>query len=385
MNGSPPGNGPVNLTRAPTSGASGGHAPASGYGEAAKKDVAKYAPINEHTVVKRAVAPTGYVADESETSAEPAKPEPAAEKDRRTKWREEQDAKRAKRDTDRTEQLSKRQGLAGVLLKKGDIAGAAKALGLSIPDFVALTNNAAMGVKPESEKPKELTPAEAFEAERKSFREEMQTFRNEQAAERNTRAMTSFIEDTLRPVLADKDAYELCHAAGIVDIETAAYQYMNQHYFDTSEKDEAGNITKAGEILDAKTVLDSFEKTLYDEQVATLERVKGIKKVAKYFAPAGDAGVADEAAPAKPDPAISNPNVARRVAAAMAEMAAEGTEAAVAVLGAPVAEVAAPAGDPAAPRVVRAPLGGNVRAVRTTGGRLSVQDRLAAARAATGR
>ena len=41
-----------------------------------------------------------------------------------------------------------------------DLAGAAKALGMPVSELVTLVNQAALGMKPEPEKPKEMTPAE---------------------------------------------------------------------------------------------------------------------------------------------------------------------------------------------------------------------------------
>ena len=374
---------PVNLTRISTKSLAGGHAPIPGSGEAAKKDIAKFRPITEHTEVKRTIPVTDFKPADWEPEAEAEATPPAAEaaeKTRHEKWKAAQEAKRTSRAAASVEAAAKRQGLAKELLAKGDLPGAAKALGLPVSELVTLVNQGAMGIKPEAETPKVLTPDEQRAADDASFKAEMKAFRAEQAEYRNAQAMASFLDKEIRPVLADKDAYEMIHAAGASDIETYAYRYMNQHYYDTSEKDAAGKITKPGEILVAKDVLDAIEANLVTQAEATVERNRGLKKLSKHFAPAAGAVAQDLGADLDKAGSTSlTPTRRARIAAAMAEeLAAAGAgpgeeeeesepEAAV---------------NPVQPKVVRpAQAGANVRAPHLVGGRLTPAQRVAAARA----
>jgi hypothetical protein len=396
-------NGPINLTRIASNSLQGGHAPLPGNGEAAKKDAVKYRPVTEFTETKRTIPvtdykPAGATEEPEPNTTAPAADDKPAEKSRHEKWKEAQEAKREKRQAEKSEWAVKSQSLAKSLLAKGDLAGAARALGIPASELVAQVNSAAMGMKPEPEKPKQLTPQEKFEADRAALQAEMKAFREEQAAERNTKAMTSFIEKSIRPVIADKEAFELIHQAGVEDIETYAYRYMNDHYFETSEKDENGVITKPGEILDAKKVLDAIEQALLDEATKTVERTKGVKKLSKYFAPpaaAVEAGapvaqtlggapggeVTDDAQ--EPQPRGLSPSWRARVHGAMAEMEAERL-AAGGSPQAPEAEVVEPppAGNPAAPKIVRTGPLTNLRAPKLNGGRPTMAQRLAEIRAA---
>jgi hypothetical protein len=284
------GQSPINLTRIATRSLAGGHAPLPGMGEAAKTDVAKYKPVTEHTVVKRTIPVTDYKPHEDDAEPEAvAKPaDAAAEKDRHTKWREAQEAKRTEKMAADLDAATKRQGLAKELLAKRDLGGAAKALGIQVSELVTYVNEGAMGMKPEPEVVKPPTPEEAFKAEQAAFRKEMSDFKAEQIASNNSRNMAGFIEANFRPLLADKDAYEMIHASGSADVEAYAYRYMNEHYFETSEKDEAGKIVKPGEVLNAKDVLDKIEESLTANAEAAVTRQKGVKKLAKHFVPSGE-------------------------------------------------------------------------------------------------
>lgn len=377
----------VNLTRIATNSLNGGHAPLPGSGESAKKEADKYKPITEATVTRRTIPTTDFKPVEADGDPEAAANEaPAveapAEKDRHAKWREAQEAKRKARADASAEAAAKRQGLARELLGKGDLAGAAKALGISPPELVTLVNHAAMGMKPEEAAPKPLTPEEQRTADEKSFREEMKAFRAEQESYRNQQAMTSFVEKSIRPVLADKDAYEMIHAWGAEDIETYAYRYMNQHYFDTSEKDAAGKIAKPGEILNAKDVLDAIEANLLNEHVATLERARALKKVSKYFAPVGGAAAEETGAEAPPeDTAGSTSLTSARRARIAAAIADEEAANAPAELGAVQEPPAPPAGNPVQPKIVRpAAADGNLRAPKLVGARMSAAEKIARVR-----
>lgn len=373
----------VNLTRIASRSIAGGNAPLPGRGEDAKKEADKYKPVTEATVVRRTIPVT--TPSEPQDEPEPVAattPDATAEKDRHTKWREAQEAKRAARTAAGLEAAAKRQGFAKELLAKGDLAGASRALGIPASELVTLVNQAAMGMAPEPAKVTPPTPEEQRAADETAFRAEMKAFRAEQESYRNAQAMTSFVEKSIRPVLADKDAYEMIHAAGAEDIETYAYRYMNQHYYDTSEKDAAGKIAKPGEVLNAKDVLDAIEENLVKAQEAAATKMRGIKKLSKHFAPLGEelAGAVVEGVTVEEAGSTSLTSARRaRIAQAIQEEAAEGV-AEAAELGA--AETPEPATDPAQPKIVRQPaVGGNLRVTKVAGGRLTAAEKVARARA----
>jgi hypothetical protein len=370
----------INVNRIATPSIQGGAVPLPGRGEDAKKNGDKYKPVTEHTTVKRVIPVTDYVppgADEepeSPAAVAPATDTPAVQ-DRRARWEASQKAKREARQQAAIDEAKKNEPLAREALRRGDLAAVAKALNMTVPEYLAYTNQGALGIKPEVDKPKELTPAEQFEADKAKFSKDMADFRAEQAAERNQRAMSSFIEKDIRPVLADKDAYEMIHATGAADIETYAYRYMNEHYVKTSERDEAGNITKPGEILNAKDVLDTIEENLVKAAEATAAALKSRKKLAKHFA-APNAEAATEEAAEPEEPAVTAINAARRARIEAARKAMEADEeltAEPAQLGAAESAII----DPEPAKVVK-PGGANVRALR--GVKLTPAQRVEAAR-----
>lgn len=372
------GPGPINLTRLASASLKGGHAPLPGSGESAKTENAKFKPITEHTVVKRTIPVTDYKppGQEEPEVVEPAADPAAIEATRHEKWKAAQEAKRTARVAQAEAAAKARQATASELLRKQDLPGAAKALGIPVSELVTLVNHGAMGIKPEETLAKEQTPQEKFEADQIAFRKEMADFKAEQVAHNNARAMASFIEANLRPVLADKDAYEMIHAAGATDIETYAYRYMNEHYFETSEKGESGKIVKPGEILNAKDVLDAIEENLVKNAEATVERNKGLKKLAKHFAPVGGDVAAEDLGAELTKAPSSGLNDARRaqIAKAMAEelAAAQGSLTAEEEPEQPVADGTAQA------TPVRAG-GANIRAIRP--GRLTAAEKLAKVKA----
>lgn len=190
--------------------------------------------------------------------------------DRHTAWKAEQAAKRAEREQKKSEKQVQNQLLAKDFLQKGDLAGASNALGISPSDLIALVSNGALGIKPEV---KTKTPEEIRTEEEAKFRADRLAFEKEQREWKYQQTAQSYIKDNISPVLVDKDSFEFIHQYDVKQIENYTYEYMNEHY------------RKTGEVLNAKDVLETIENEMYNSHVASLEKARGIKKVAKYFSP----------------------------------------------------------------------------------------------------
>lgn len=209
------------------------------------------------------------------------KPEPTKqEPDRYAKWKEEEAVKKEKIEQAKIEKKYKSEQLASSLLSNGDLAGAAQALGMNVADFVSRVNQAAIGIK---EEPKSLSPEEKFKKEQEDFRNEVMAWKQQQEARDNQQTAQAYIKDHISPLLQDKDKYEHIHHSDVNKIEQYVYAKMNEHYYQTSPKDEQGRPTGAGETLNAIEILDAIEDLMFQEHTQRLEASKGIKKVAKYF------------------------------------------------------------------------------------------------------
>lgn len=326
----------ANITRMPSPTAAGGNAPLPGNGEAAKADAAKFKPVTEHTAVKRAIPVTDYAGPAvDEPVAETPVVETPAEPTRHQKWLQQQKEKREARDAGRAERATKAQALAADLLKKGDLPGAAKALGLPVSELVTLTNQAAIGVKPE-DPVKPLTAEEQRAADEAKFKADRLAFENEQRQWRLDRDVRDYVAANISPVLADKDAFEMIHNVGAESVSAYAYDYMNRHYQATGEK------------LAAKDVLETIEQQMYDSHVAVLEKAKTLKKVAKLFAPA--VSEEDTSAAAEPVSRADNSplSLARRklIGAHLAEAEAAEEEPELVASVAPVRPSGVPVAEP---------------------------------------
>ena len=306
-----------NLTRLATPSISGGNAPLPGRGESAKADAErKFRPVTEHTQVKRTLPQTASsIAEPTEVAepAEAAEPSAAAEPDANQRWKKAQAERKAQREAAQDQKVAKQQLLAKDLLSKGDLPAAAKALGMSVSELVTLTNHAAMGIKAEEEV-KPPTPEEQRELDVKTLKESVAKLQKERDDLERDRNVRTYVEAHIAPVLADKDAFEMIHAAGVDGIKAYAYDYMNRHFQET------------GETLVAKDVLESIEENLYRAHVETLEKAKGIKKVAKYFAPSAEdsaATAASEEPAVEARPGTLTDSRRRSIAEAMAAELAE--------------------------------------------------------------
>lgn len=204
--------------------------------------------------------------------ADPAAPS------RREAWKAEQDKRSAERAEKQRKAIEEKQPLVRDFLKKGDLAGAAKALGMTAAEFREYAQNVLLTMPTPD---KELTPEQKLEKERQEIREEREAIKKRQDQLEYAQTADRYIRDRIRPVLSDKEKYEFISQQEPAKIEAYIYQFMNEHYAKTREE------------LNPSDVADTIEAELERAFVQSIERHKPLKKVAKLFAPKP----AEEAAP----------------------------------------------------------------------------------------
>lgn len=239
------------------------------------------APPTKYNVESGEVEPTGENwtkggAPETPALAKVDKPAPAV--DRRSAWQSQQAEERAARDARSRNRTAESQTLAKDFLKKGDFAGAAKVLGVSPTELRDLMTNASLTI-PTPDKP--LTPEQQREADEKAFRDDVKKFREEQEQFRTTTIAQHFIDKEIIPVLADTAKYEFLNARRAAEpgvVEAFIYKFMNDHYQKTFDRTKG-----TGEKLNPADVAEVMEQQMEQAYVRTIQKLKGIKKVSKYF------------------------------------------------------------------------------------------------------
>ena len=202
-----------------------------------------------------------------EPKAEAAKPEPG-KPTRHDQWKAEQKAAREAREAKTAKKTVETQALARDFLKKGDLVGSAKALGMSPAEFREYAQNVLLTAPTPD---KELTPEQKRAADEEAFRAEVKTFKAEQEAFRNQTIRSSYIKDKIAPVLADAEKFEFIHNEGLEKMGAYIYDFMNAHYGKTKEE------------LSASDVAEEIEKQLEANFTASVEKARKMKKAAKYF------------------------------------------------------------------------------------------------------
>lgn len=226
---------------------------------------------------KRSVAEVGLKENEPSIEATPAED---ASYDH-SKWKQEQAAKKQERNQKKNEKAAQQQVLAKDLLQKGDIVGAARALGMTPTDLITYMDNARLSIPNKTE---ELTPEQQRAADEEAFKSERLAFEEEQRAFKYQTVKQSYTRDKILPILADADKFEMVNQANADgSITDYIYEYMNKHFVET------------GEELSAADVAESIENELYTARSQALEAAKKTKKLAKFFTPQELREMADEA------------------------------------------------------------------------------------------
>lgn len=228
----------------------------------------------------------GWTGKDGEASPEP-KPAPKEGEtppvDRHTAWKAIQAETKKEREAKKTAKVAETQALARDFLKKGDLAGAAKALGMQPAEFREYAQNVLLTVPtPDAE----MTPEQRKEADEKKFREDRLAHEANVNAFQLDVIRTNYTRDKIAPVLADKAKYEFISQEEPGAIERYIYDFMDGHYRKTKEE------------LSVADVADVVEAQLEKAFVANVEKRKSLKKVAKLFA-APEAEDPVEEAPAR--------------------------------------------------------------------------------------
>lgn len=222
-------------------------------------------------------------AGESSAEGPAQKVAPKAEpykNERHQAWKAEQEKKQAERQEAAHQKAVKRQATARDLLQKGDLVGAAKALGLSPQEFALYAQNAMLSIPT---KEKELSPEEKKAREELQYKEALEAKVREFDEFRIKTNVDAFIKDKIAPVLADKDRFELINKN--VDKATQAiYHFMDEHYKSTQTFNNETGKWEGGDVLDVVDIAESIEQELEKAAIEAIESSRKIKKLEKLFA-----------------------------------------------------------------------------------------------------
>jgi len=203
-----------------------------------------------------------------------AKPDPKPGADgkpaptRHEQWKTAQAKAKADREAKGSEKVAKSQALARDFLKSGDLAGAAKALGMSPADFREYAQNVLLTVPTPD---KELTPEQKREADEEKLRADLKAIKDENDAFRAQTVRSTYIKDKIAPALADAEKFQFIHDQGLDKISAYIYDLMNLHYGKTREE------------LNPADVAAEVERQLEANFMSSIERARKIKRVAKLF------------------------------------------------------------------------------------------------------
>ena len=271
--------------------------PSAGAGQVAQTPQARERTISPPTTFNtetglREDVPGGWSGKDGEKPAKPAKEaatKPTAPKEtRHEKWLADQKAAREQREGKKTAKAAESQALARDFLKKGDLVGAAKSLGMSPSEFREYAQNVLLTVPtPDAE----LTPEQKKEKDEQAFREEVKAFKSEQEQFRSATIRAGYIKDKVMPAIADAAKFEFIHTEGADKVAAYIYDFMNAHYGKTREE------------LSASDVAEEIEKQLEANFVASVEKARKMKKAARYFREEEPA--VEATAEAEPEPALA--------------------------------------------------------------------------------
>lgn len=198
-------------------------------------------------------------------------PSKSSSEERQAKWKAEQADKKLARQDQQTKLAADKQALAKDMLFRGDLAGAAKALGMTPTDLATYVDNARLQIVNKETK-EILSPEQMRAKEDADYRQERKNFEQDQANFKYHVIKTGYIKDNIAPAIADKDKYEFIHKQGADKIQDYMYEYMNKHFQET------------GEALNAADIADAIEEQMVQSYTSSLEQLRGMKKVSSFFA-----------------------------------------------------------------------------------------------------
>lgn len=274
--------------------------PAAQAPQARERTIAPPTTFNTETGLHESV-PGGWSGKDGKQVAEP--PPAKVAKDgkqptRHEQWLADQKTAREAREGKRSAKAAESQALARDFLKKGDLVGAAKSLGMSPAEFREYAQNVLLTVPTPD---KELTADQKRAADEEAFRAEQVAFKKQQEAFNSGVIRAGYIKDKIAPVIADSDRFEFIHNEGSVKMAEYIYDFMNAHYGKTREE------------LSVADVAEEIEKTLEKNFVASVEKARKMKKAARYFReeePVAEVAAEGEPAPPADDERFTDRNIA---------------------------------------------------------------------------
>lgn len=248
--------------------------------------VREIAPLTDYNSKSGMIEPRkGWGANENKEIAatetdKDETPKKTPSKDRHEQWKKDQEAKKNQRETIKTEKAAKQQLLAKDYLQKGDILGAARALGTTPQELIALTQNAALSIPTTKER---MTPEQKKLQDEKEYHEARERRIKDLETNQVNLANSIWIKENIAPVLKDTTKFELINRGDVSKISQAIFDYANKHYIDTCKLDAKGNLLEKGEVLDINEIAETIEQQYEEAAIASIEANKKAKKLAKYF------------------------------------------------------------------------------------------------------
>jgi hypothetical protein len=248
-----------------------------------KPVVRNIAPLNQYnreTGIREARTDSPWGNQQADTEPEVMQDAPPVRTDvktsstqRQEQWKSEQQAKKEARQEQQVSKQVKQQALAKDLFFKGDLAGAAQALGMSPTDLITYVDNARLQIPNKKE---ELSPEQIRAKEDTDYRADRAKFEQDQRDFKFQVIATNYIREHMDPILTDKKAFEFIHKNDVNKIKNYAYNYMNNHLQET------------GETLDVKDVLEHIENQFVETFRASIEKLRDVDKMKEYFVPRKD-------------------------------------------------------------------------------------------------
>jgi hypothetical protein len=210
-------------------------------------------------------------AKKTDKAAKEDKPEATDKTKRHADWKAAQEAKKAQAAQAKTDKQVKNQALALDFMRQGNFHKAAEALGTTVPELLALTQNAALGL---AQEPKKLSPEEQRAKDEADYRASTEQKIKEHEQFKYQVVADNYIRENINPVLSDVEKYPLLNKNkdNLPRLKAGIYDFLNKHYVET------------GEVLSIGDILDTLEAQTEAAAKQSLEELKGIKKFESYFA-----------------------------------------------------------------------------------------------------
>lgn len=205
-----------------------------------------------------------------ETKNVPPEEDVSEKTSRHQAWKATQEAKKAQTEAAKVAKREKEQGLALEHMRAGNITKAAELLGTTVPELLALTQTAALGIPVETKK---LTPAEQREKEIADYMKANDAKQEENQKFRYAVVAQNYIREHIVPLMSDVKKYPLLNQdkANVANIQSGIYEFLNKEY------------ARTGKEVPIADILDTLEANTRSAAKATLEQLKGAGVFNEFF------------------------------------------------------------------------------------------------------